>query len=323
MKTILLFLCALLCGCAKKTATTDAPPNVLRVGFLPNVTYAAALIGYHETATKGADGWFEKRLGVKIEWYAFNAGPSVIEALLAGSIDIAYVGQNPVLNGYTRTKGKDIRVLSGATRGGALLVVQKDSPLKTAADFRGRKIATPQLGNTQDVAARAWLKVGGLAIRQSGGDAYVIPTQNADLLDLFKRKELDAAWAVEPWVSRLELEADAQVLVEQKEAVTALLASSVRALDTRGELVKKFIAAHEELTAKIAAEPDYAKPAVIAAFSKISGKPLSAKLLDHAWPRLTFTTDVKLADFLSIQQDAKSVGLLPLDADLGQLFLKP
>ena len=181
-----------LSGCGKSDAQKAGEPPVLRIGFFPNITHAQGLIGYHETATKGADGWFEKATGAKVEWYPFNAGPSAIEALLAGSIDITYVGPNPVLNGYTRTKGADIRVLTGAARGGASLVVQKDSGLKTAADFRGKKIASPQLGGTQDIAARAWLKAGGLNITTSGGDAFVVPTQNPDQLDLFKRKQLDA-----------------------------------------------------------------------------------------------------------------------------------
>ena len=312
-----------LSGCGKSDAQKAGEPPVLRVGFFPNITHAQGLIGYHETATKGADGWFEKATGAKIEWYPFNAGPSAIEALLAGSIDITYVGPNPVLNGYTRTKGADIRVLTGAARGGASLVVQKDSGLKTAADFRGKKIASPQLGGTQDIAARAWLKAGGLNITTSGGDAFVVPTQNPDQLDLFKRKQLDAAWTVEPWVSRLELEAEAVQLIDQREVVTTILASSVKSLGAKRELVGKFLAAHESLTAKITAEPAWAKPLVSSALQKATTKPIPEALLDRAWPRLTFTTAVKPEDFTSLQRDAKSVGLLPEEADLAKLFAKP
>lgn len=314
---------ALLAGCDKKSSDTAGGQPVLRVGFFPNITHAPALVGYHETNTKGAAGWFESRTGAKIEWYPFNAGPSAIEALLTGSIDVTYVGPNPVINGYTRTKGADIRVLSGAARGGAALVIHKGAALKSPADFRGKKIATPQLGGTQDVAARAWLVAGGLAITQRGGDASVIPTANPDQLDLFKRGDLDAVWTVEPWVSRLELEADAELLVEQKEVLTTLVAASNKALTGKAELVKKFIAAHEELTKKVAAEPAWAKLAVSAALQKATSKAIPVTLLEHAWPRLTFTTDVQLTDFATIQRDAKSVGLLPEEADLGKLFVKP
>ncbi|MDR3402042.1 MAG: ABC transporter substrate-binding protein [Chthoniobacter sp.] len=295
---------------------------MLRVGFFPNITHAPALVGYDETNAKGAAGWFESRTNAKIEWYPFNAGPSAIEALLTGSIDVTYVGPNPVINGYTRTKGADIRVLSGAARGGAALVVHKNSPLKSPADFRGRRIGTPQLGGTQDIAARAWLVAGGLTITQRGGDANVIPTANPDQLDLFQRGDLDAVWTVEPWVSRLELEAGGQLLVEQKDVLTTIVAASNKALATKGNLLKKFIAAHEELTKKIADDPDWAKPAVAAALHKATGRSIPATLLDHAWPRLAFTADVQLADFVGIQRDARSAGLLPEEADLSRLFAK-
>jgi NitT/TauT family transport system substrate-binding protein len=312
-----------LAGCGKKDATTANGQPILRVGFFPNITHAQGLIGYHDTVTKAAEGWFEKATGAKVEWYPFNAGPSAIEALLAGSIDVTYVGPNPVLNGYTRTKGADIRVLAGSARGGSALVVQPGAGLKTAADFRGKKSASPQLGNTQDVAARAWMKAGGLNITTSGGDAFVVPTQNPDQLDLFKRKQLDAVWTVEPWVSRLELEAGAELLIEQKESIITLVATSARSLETKRELLKKFVAAHDALTAKVAAEPAWAKPLVSAALEKATTKPIPAPLLDRAWPRLTFVNNAKPEDFTALQRDAKSVGLLPEEADLAKLFVQP
>ncbi len=321
--TATLAIAAILAGCEKKSADTAGGLPVLRIGFFPNITHAQALVGYHETQTKAAAGWFETRTGAKIEWYAFNAGPSAIEALLTGSIDVTYVGPNPVINGYTRTKGADIRVLSGAARGGAALVIHKGSALKTPADFRGKKIASPQLGGTQDVAARAWLAAGGLSITQRGGDANVIPTANPDQLDLFKRGDLDAVWTVEPWVSRLEMEADAQLLIEQKDVLTTLVATSNKALAGKADLLKKFVAAHEELTQKVAADPAWAKPAAASAFQKATSKAMPPALLDHAWPRLNFTTDAQLADFATMQRDAKSVGLLPGEVDLAKLFAKP
>jgi NitT/TauT family transport system substrate-binding protein len=318
-------IAALFAGCdgnGDRERTKDAAA-VLRVGYFPNITHAPALIGFHATATKAADGWFEKATGAKVEWYPFNAGPSAIEALLADSIDVTYVGPNPVLNGYTRTKGADIRVLTGAVRGGSSLVIQPGSGLKTAADFRGKRIATPQLGNTQDVAARVWLKAGGLNITTGGGDAFVVPTQNPDQLDLFKRKELDAVWTVEPWVSRLELEASAELLLEDRESLTTLVATSARALKARPDRIRKFVAAHEALIAKIAAEPAWARPLVSAGLAKATTKPLPPTLLDRAWPRLVFTTDVKLDDFSSLLRGARAAGLLPEEASLASLFAKP
>ena len=319
----MLAIAVLLTGCEKSDAISADGRPVLRVGFFPNITHAPALVGFHETNMKGSQGWFESRTGAKIEWYPCNAGPTAIEALFTGTIDLTYVGPNPVLNGYTRARGMDIRVLTGAARGGAALVIHKRSPLKSPADFRGKKIATPQLGGTQDVAARAWLVAGGLAITQRGGDASVIPTANPDQLDLFKNGDLDAVWTVEPWVSRLEMEAEGQLLVEQREVLTTLVATSVKSLARKSDLLKKFIAAHEELVAKISADPAWAKSAASSALQKATGRPIPAALLDRAWPRLTFTTEIQLADFATMQRDARAAGLLPMDADLSKLLVKP
>ena len=309
-------------GCGKKEGPAGQS-NVLRIGFFPNITHAQGLIGYNETQTKNAEGFFEKATGAKIEWYPFNAGPSAIEALSAGSIDATYVGPNPVLNGYIRSKGKSVRVLAGAARGGVALVIQPGSGLKTASDFRGKRIATPQLGNTQDVSARAWLKAGGLEIRQNGGDAFVIPTQNPDQLDLFKRKELDAVWTVEPWVSRLELEANAEILLSENDTFITLLATSTKALSEKEALLKKFVVAHNELTERISKDVSFAKPAITAALKKATGKEIGSKLFDQAWPKLKFTTEIHREDFETAMNNAFSVGLIPEKGDLANLFVKP
>ena len=157
----------------------------IRVGHFPNVTHMQALVA-HAMSRRG-DGWFEKRVGaeVKIEWFVYNAGPSATEAIFANSIDLTYIGPSPAINAYAKARGEEIRIVAGAANGGAALVVPKETALKTAADFRGKKIATPQLGNTQDVSCRAWLAAGGLKITQLGGDAQVLPTENPDQLALF------------------------------------------------------------------------------------------------------------------------------------------
>ena len=196
------FVAALAASLVAAPLSSHAQTTV-RVGHFPNITHIQGLVA-HQLSRQGK-GWFEQRLGpdVKIEWYVYNAGPSAIEAIFAKSIDLTYVGPNPALNGYVKSRGLDVRVVAGAAAGGSALVVQKDAALLTAADFRGKKVATPQLGNTQDVAARAWLAAGGLRVTLTGGDVHVIPTANPDQLLLFKQKLVDAVWTVEPWVSRL------------------------------------------------------------------------------------------------------------------------
>src|ERR1700674_1920318 len=161
-------------------AAAQQKPTIIRVGYFPNMTHAQALVGR-------ANGQFEKALGagVQIEWKAFNAGPSAIEALFANAIDLTYVGPNPTVAGYVRSQGEAVRVIAGAASGGASLVVRNDAGIRSASDFHGKKIATPQLGNTQDVALRSWMRANGLKAREKGGDVQVIPISNPDQLTLF------------------------------------------------------------------------------------------------------------------------------------------
>ena len=168
------------------------------MGYFPNITHAQALVGR-------ANGQFEKALGpgVQIEWKAFNAGPSAIEALFANAIDLTYVGPNPTVTGYVRSQGEAVRVIAGAASGGASLVVRQGAGIQKASDFHGKKVATPQQGNTQDVALRSWLRANGLKPREKGGDVQVLPITNADQFTLFLKGQLDAAWAPEPWAARL------------------------------------------------------------------------------------------------------------------------
>src|SRR5207247_9410928 len=168
--------------------------TLIRFGHFPNITHAQGVIA-HALSRQGK-GWFEQRLGpnVEIQWFTYNAGPSAMEAIFAGSLDVTYVGPSPALNAYFKSNGEEIHVISGPANAGAALVVKADSPIKTAADFRGKKFATPQLGNTQDISCRAWLKSHGFKVTQTGGDGTVIPTANPDPLGLFQRGGADARW---------------------------------------------------------------------------------------------------------------------------------
>src|SRR4026209_1545135 len=209
---MIMMMWILFLGSLMTTAPSSAAAgDTIRVGHFPNVTHVQGLVAHHLSRT--GQGWFEQRLGpdVKIEWYIYNAGPSAMEAILANSIDLTYVGPSPALNVYAKSNGEEARIIAGAAAGGAALVVQADAGWQHPADFRGKTIATPQLGNTQDIACRAWLANGGLKITQTGGEASVIPTPNPDQLTLFQQKKVDAVWTVEPWVSRLESEAGGKV----------------------------------------------------------------------------------------------------------------
>ena len=294
--------------------------DIIRVGHFPNVTHIQGLVAHHLSRT--GRGWFEQRLGpdVKIEWYVYNAGPSAMEAILADSIDLTYVGPSPALNAYTKSNGEEIRIVAAAAAGGAALVIQADSELKQPSDFRGKTIATPQLGNTQDIAARAWLGNGGLKITQTGGDASIIPTPNPDQLALFKNRKLDAVWTVEPWVSRLERDAGGKVLVEQSHESITVLVSSVKFLKTKHDLAAKFIRAHRELTDWIVSHPAEAKQMVRQELAAETKAEVSSELIAQSWKRIVLKNDASLDEYQHFVANAQRAGFIRSVPDLSRLI---
>lgn len=301
-------------------SASRAEKITLRVGYFPNITHAQGVIG--SQGTRGKQGWFEERLGpdVTLQWFPFNAGPSAMEAIFAGSIDLTYVGPNPALNAFNRSRGNEIRVLAGAAEGGAALVVGARSGLAKPADFKGRRIATPQLGNTQDVAARAWLKRNGLRITLTGGDVSIVPTANSGQFQLFQQGKIDAVWTVEPWVSRLELDGGGKVLLEQKDAVTTILVARVKFLQAHPAIAGKFRVAHSELTTWMGAHAEEAQALVRAGLTAESRREMPAGMVASAWKRLRFTDAVTEAQFSSLVADAQSVGFLKDAIPLTRLF---
>jgi len=265
-----------------------------------------------------ANGWFESALSpeAKIEWKTFNAGPSAIEALFAGAIDMTYVGPNPAINGYVRSNGEALRIVAGATSGGAALGVRNDSGISQPQDFHGKRVATPQLGNTQDVALRAWLKSNGLKTRDKGGDVEVVPVANPDQLTLFVKKDLDAAWAPEPWASRLVHEAGGRIFLDERtlwpngQFITTQLVVSSKLLTKHPDLVKKWLQAHVALTDWINGNVPEAKKLLNEQILKETGKGLSASVLNDSFSRLQVTYDPLRGSLTRAAQLAFDAGFL-------------
>src|SRR5881398_3558110 len=302
---------------------TAEEKTTIRFGHFPNITHAQGVIA-HALSRQGK-GWFEQRLGSNVEsqWFTYNAGPSAMEAIFAGSLDVTYVGPGPTLNAYLKSNGEEIRVISGAANGGAALLVKADSPIKATADFRGKKIATPQLGNTQDISCRAWLKSQGFKVTQTGGDVTVIPTANPDQLPLFQNGGVDAVWTVEPWVTRLERDAKARVFLEDKDVITTWLVSSAKFLSSQRDLAKKVVAANAELTDWIQKNPDEAQKLLIdelAAETKTNFAPDAAA---QAWKRIKFITAVPNELIAKAVQDGKDAGFLKGNTDTSKLIESP
>ena len=222
-----------------------------------------------------------------------------------------------------KSNGAEVRLIAGAANGGAALVVQPDQNLKTPADFRGKKIATPQLGNTQDISCRAWLTAGGLKITQLGGDAQVLPTQNPDQLALFQQKRVDAVWTIEPWVSRLERESGGKILVEERDVATTVLVSRAKYLDQNRDLAKKFAQAHAELTEWIVKHPDEAQKLVKAELLEETKSEMAPDLIAQSWKRIVFTSETPRAAVESFMQSSLKTGFIKTAPDLSKLFEKP
>ncbi|HEY5954258.1 MAG TPA: ABC transporter substrate-binding protein [Terrimicrobiaceae bacterium] len=294
--------------------------ETLRVGLFPNVTHAQALVA--KNLSREGHGWFEQRLGVGIEWFVFNAGPSAMEAIFARSIEFTYVGPSPAVNAYARANGRDVRIVAGAMRGGEALVVRGDV-IKKVEDFRDKTIATPQLGNTQDVECRAWLINNGIHVTLVGGDARVLPTANPDILLLFQQGKLDAAWTVEPWVSRLLAEAGGRIFLEPESTVTTVLAGREEFLTANPDLARKFVAAHQELTQWIREHPDEAQRRVRDELSALTRKEIPLALIRQAWTRLRFDDTISAEPFQSFLDQARLVGFLRAKIDLANIVWNP
>ncbi len=310
MKAILGALAALLFVVAVP-GKAQQKPTVIRVGYFPNITHAQALVGR-------ANGQFEKALGagVQIEWKSFNAGPAAIEALFAGAIDMTYVGPNPAVTGYVRSQGEAVRVIAGAASGGASLVVRQGAGIQKASDFHGKKIATPQLGNTQDVALRSWMRANGLVTREKGGDVQVLPIANPDQLTLFQRGQIDAAWAPEPWAARLVHDGGGRIFIDERDlwpnrqfATTELIVSP-KFLKQHPDVVKNFLRVHVELTQWIDKNQAQAKQIMNQQLQKEIGKPLPPEILDDAFSRMQVTYDPIRSSLAKSTQQAFAEGFL-------------
>jgi NitT/TauT family transport system substrate-binding protein len=297
--------------------------TTVRFGHFPNITHAHGVIAH--ALTRQHKGWFEERLGpgVEIQWFTYNAGPSAMEAIFAGSLDLTYVGQGPALNAHFKSNGEEIRILAGAANAGAALVIKPDGPIKTAADFRRKKIATPQLGNTQDISCRAWLKAQGFKVTQTGGDVLVIPTANPDQLGLFQSGGVDAVWTVEPWVTRLEREANGKIFLEDTNIITTWLACSVKFLNAHRDLAKKIVSANKDLTDWIQAHPDEAQKLLVAELKEETKADFAPEAAAQAWKRIKFTTEVSRDLLAKAVRDGKDAGFYKSSTDTSKLIENP
>jgi NitT/TauT family transport system substrate-binding protein len=271
-------------GATRAQPTTSGPADgaALRLGYFPNLTHATAIVGVEKGFIADALG------GTKLETRTFNAGGDAITALFGRSIDATYIGPNPAINAFQKSDGEAIRIIAGATSGGAYLVTSKD--VDDAEDLKGKRLATPQLGNTQDVALRAWLKSEGLETTTAGGgDVEIVNQENSVSLETFRSGDIDGAWVPEPWATRLVDEGGGKVLVDEADLwpngryVTTHLIVRTEYLEEHPEQVEALLEGHIEADAFIREHADEAKTDVNDGIEKLTTKAIATDVLDRAW----------------------------------------
>ncbi len=296
------------CGGGEPSTSADGSTTV-RLGYFPNVTHATALVGVESGIFKTALG--PNSLDVK----TFNAGPAAVEALFSGALDATYIGPNPAINAHMQSGGEAIRIISGATSGGASLVVKPS--INAPADLKGKKLASPQRGGTQDVALRAWLKANNLkSDLDGGGDVSILPQENSQTLDTFRSGQIDGAWVPEPWATRLVQEGGGKVLVDERSLwpdgkfVTTLLVVRTKFLRDHPEAVRRLVEGQVQANELVNSNPAEAQRLVNKGITSVTGKGLPDALLQASWKNLEFTNDPIAASLTQSADHARDVGLL-------------
>ncbi|MDR1699683.1 MAG: ABC transporter substrate-binding protein [Lachnoclostridium sp.] len=292
------------------TTTQTEEKTALRIGYFPNITHAQALVAKDQKKVETAVGD-----GVEVTWTSFNAGPAEIEALFAGEIDLGYIGPIPAITSNIQSSG-DVSIVSNATNGGAVLVTRKDLVLDSPADLAGKKVAIPQIGNTQHVNLLKILSENELRPDTDGGDVEVKAVENSNVQQLMDAGEIDAALVPEPWGTVLEKEIGANVLLDYKDVwmegdySVAVVICSKDFKEAHPDIVKKFLAAHKEATLFINDNAEEAKSIINKQIEETSGKAIAPEVLDSAFSRLVVTDTINEESITQFAEISKQEGLI-------------
>jgi NitT/TauT family transport system substrate-binding protein len=321
----LALLAATACSRAEPAPQTPADPSAaaapaaeLRLGYFPNVTHAPAIIGVEL-------GLFASQLGsTTLTTQTFNAGGDAVNALLGGSLDATYIGSGPAINAFAKSDGQAVRLIAGATSGGAQLVVKPE--ITAPEQLKGRTIATPQLGNTQDIALKKWLGENGLTAGDAPDAVKIANLDNPRTLDAFKQGTVDGGWLPEPWSSRLVLEAGASVLVDEAtlwpngKFPTTVLLVRTEFLNQHPDTVRALLRGHLKAIDEAAATPDEAKALVNQGLQKLTGKALDGPVIDRAFQDIALDPDPLAATFPQLARDSATAGVTDQPADVSGLL---
>jgi len=286
----------------------------IRVAFFPSIGHIIPIVGLEEKI-------FEKGIGEEkqIETKLFDSGPQVIESIFSGSIDVAYVGPGPIINGFLKSDGKDIKILSGAASGGASFIIQPNSGLESLENFDGKRIASPQISNSQDVSLRHYLESHGLKSVENGGTVFVLNISNPDIYTLFAKGDIDGAWVPEPWATILVQELDGirlfneEKLWPNEEFASVLLIVRTEYLENNPETIQKWVESHEKIVTWVNSNPDKSKSLFSSFLIDYMGKSLPTKIIDESFSNITITSDPIKNSVIIFAERADSLGYLGRD----------
>ena len=297
--------------------------NKIRIAYFPNIGHAIPIVGIEQ-------GFFEKSIGnqTKIETRVFDSGPQAIEALFADSIDVAYVGPGPAINGFLNSDNHNVKILAGAASGGASFIVHPNSEINSVSDFAGKKIATPQIGNTQDVSLRHYLSENGLKSAEKGGSVIVYNISNPDIYTLFVKGDIDGAWVPEPWATILETELGGKRLFYEeelwpnKEFASVLLIANADYVEKNPTIIANFLQSHRETVTWINTNPVETRIVFNNFLNSYLGQSLSDDVVDIALSNIVITADPKPNSIFSFAERADALGYLGRNGyDLSEIFL--
>jgi len=308
-------------GVSLNSSETTSDPK-LRIAYFPNIGHAIPIVGME-------NGFFQNSLGdqIKIETRVFDSGPQAIESLFANSIDVAYVGPGPAINGFLNSQNNNVKILAGAASGGASFIVHPDSEINSASDFSGKKIAAPQIGNTQDVSLRNYLSENNLRPAEKGGSVIVYNISNPDIYTLFVKGDIDGAWVAEPWATILESELDGKRLFYEEELwpenefASVLLIGNVNYIEKNKKAIQNFLSAHHETMIWINDNPKDTRIVFNNFLDSHLGQSLSDDVVDIALSNLKITDDPKSDSIFSFAEKADTLGYLGRNGyDLSGIF---
>ena len=295
-------------------SSLDDSQNKIRVAFFPSIVHVVPIVGM-ETQT------FADNFGgdLNIEIKVFDSGPQVIESIFSNSVDVAYVGPGPVINGFLKSDGKDLKILASAANGGASFIIQKNSGLESIENYSGKRVAAPQISNTQDVSLRHYLAQNGLTPAEKGGDVFVLNIANPDIYTLFAKGDIDGAWVPEPWATMLVEELDGVRLFDENEIwpenkfSSVLLIGRSDYIEKNPEIIKSWIDANEKTVQWINKNPDESKNLYNKFMMGHMGKTLPEKIVQESFSKIMITSEPVENSIYTFAERANSLGYLGRD----------